>query len=249
MSLLKDMLHHAVHIGSDAKHWSPAMKPYIHGTQNGIHVFDLTKTEAHLEETKKALEEFCKSGKELLIVGTKVQTQKIASDLAEKTGHSSVTAVWVPGLLTNYTTIKGQVREYNKIRKISKQVKSIVSTKKKKLWRWLVSAVSKNATKVSKRWRKLLMEYLSSMVTTSSRQSKKPMYSVSLSLLSSVPLVNQNSVITSSLQMSIISSLSSSSPTNSLHQWSELSVKLSQRRLQRNQATKKEEATEETPAE
>ena len=117
MSLLKDMLHNAVHIGSDAKHWSPAMKPYIHGTQNGIHVFDLTKTEAHLAETKKALEEFCKSGKELLIVGTKVQTQKIASDLAEKTGHSSVTSVWVPGLLTNYTTIKRQVREYNKIMK------------------------------------------------------------------------------------------------------------------------------------
>lgn len=96
MSLLKDMLHNAVHIGSDAKHWSPAMKPYIHGTQNGIHVFDLTKTEAHLAETKKALEEFCKSGNELLIVGTKIQTQKIAVDLAEKTGHSSVTSVWVP---------------------------------------------------------------------------------------------------------------------------------------------------------
>lgn len=132
------MLHNAVHIGSDTKHWSPAMKPYIHGQQNGIHVFDLTKTEAHLAETKAALEEFCKSGKELLIVGTKVQTQKIASDLAEKTGHSSVTAVWVPGLLTNYNTIKRQVREYNKIMKdietgeinrLSKKEKAMVMTR------------------------------------------------------------------------------------------------------------------------
>ena len=138
MSLIKDMLHHAVHIGSDTKHWSPAMKPYIHGVQNGIHVFDLGKTEAHLSEMKSALAEFCKAGKELLIVGTKVQTQKIASDLAEKTGHSCVTSVWVPGLLTNYTTIKRQVREYNKIMKdietgeinrLSKKEKAMVMTR------------------------------------------------------------------------------------------------------------------------
>lgn len=138
MSLIKDMLHHAVHIGSDTKHWSPAMKPYIHGVQNGIHVFDLTKTEAHLAEMKTAITEFCKSGKELVIVGTKVQTQKIAQDLSEKTGHSSVTSVWVPGLLTNYTTIKRQVREYNKIMKdietgeinrLSKKEKAMVMTR------------------------------------------------------------------------------------------------------------------------
>lgn len=117
MSLIKDMLHHAVHIGSDTRHWSPTMKPYIHGEQNGIHVFDLTKTEKLLAEMKEALAEFCKAGKELLIVGSKVQVQKIAEDLAAKTGHPSVTSVWVPGLLTNYTTIKRQVREYNKIQK------------------------------------------------------------------------------------------------------------------------------------
>lgn len=109
------MLHNAVHIGSDARHWSPAMKPYIHGEQNGIHVFDLTKTEKYLEEMKKVLEEFCKGGKELLIVGSKVQTQKIAADLAQVTGHPCVTAVWVPGLLTNFNTIKRQIREYNRI--------------------------------------------------------------------------------------------------------------------------------------
>lgn len=115
MSLIKDMLHHAVHIGSDTRHWSPAMKPYIFGVQNGIHVFDLTKTVSLLEETKKALSDFCSSGKEILIVGSKVQVQKIAQDLATKTGHPSITNVWVPGLLTNYVTIKRQIREYNKL--------------------------------------------------------------------------------------------------------------------------------------
>jgi len=138
MSLIKDMLHHAVHIGSDTRHWSPTMKPYIHGVQNGIHVFDLSKTEKMLAEMKTALSEFCKSGKELLIVGSKVQVQKIAEDLALKTGHSSVTSVWVPGLLTNYATIKKQVREYNKIQKdietgeinrLSKKEKAMVMTR------------------------------------------------------------------------------------------------------------------------
>jgi small subunit ribosomal protein S2 len=143
MSLLKDMLHNAVHIGSDAKHWSPAMKPYIHGTQNGIHVFDLTKTEAHLAETKKALEEFCKSGKELLIVGTKVQTQKIAliSQKKQDTQVSPLSGYQV----SSRTTRLSSVRSVNTTKswRISKQVRSIVSTKKKKLWRWLVSPSQK----------------------------------------------------------------------------------------------------------
>lgn len=107
------MFAHAVHIGSDKSHWSPKMRDFIHSEQNGVHVFDLTKTVAHLEDTKKALEEFCKAGNELLIVGTKIQTQQLVRDLGSETGHHTVASVWVPGLLTNWATIKRRIREYN----------------------------------------------------------------------------------------------------------------------------------------
>lgn len=149
MSIIKDMLHNAVHIGSNTNHWSPTMKRYIHGQVNGIHVFDLMKTASLLEEMKTSLAEFCKSGKELLIVGTKIQAQKIATDLSQSTGHSCITSIWVPGLLTNFNTIKKQIREYNKItkdietgeiNKLSKKEKAKVMTRLarlKKRYEWI----------------------------------------------------------------------------------------------------------------
>ena len=113
--LYTDMFANAVHIGSHRSHWSPKMRDFIHSEQNGIHVFDLVKTAQHLEQTKKALEEFCKAGNELIIVGTKVQAQQYARDLASESGHHVVASVWVPGLLTNWSTIKRRIKEFNEL--------------------------------------------------------------------------------------------------------------------------------------
>lgn len=113
--LYADMFANAVHIGSQKTHWSPKMRDFIHSEQNGVHVFDLTKTASHLEEMKTALQEFCKSGKELLIVGTKIQSQQFVRDMAAESGHHSVASVWVPGLLTNFNTIKRRIKEYNNL--------------------------------------------------------------------------------------------------------------------------------------
>ena len=114
---LKEMLKQAVHIGSQASHWSPRMKDFIHTSQNKIHIFDLNKTIKHIDSTKTALEDFCKTGKELLIVGSKIQAQDIAEKLAKDTGHHYVNSVWVPGLLTNFATIKRRINTFNRIAK------------------------------------------------------------------------------------------------------------------------------------
>lgn len=133
-ALYTEMFANACHIGSHKTHWSPKMIDFIHSEQNGIHVFDLVKTASHLEETVKALEEFCKAGNELLIVGTKIQAQQLARDLASESGHHVVASVWVPGLLTNWSTIKRRVKEYNdlvrdietgKMEQLSKKEKSM----------------------------------------------------------------------------------------------------------------------------
>ncbi len=113
--LVKSMLDNAVHIGHKREYWSPKMRDYIYGVQNGIHVFDLYKTAAKLAEVKAVLEDLTSKGKTLLFVGTKIQTKDLVEALAVSTGHFYVSSKWVPGLLTNFTTIKKRIAYYNEL--------------------------------------------------------------------------------------------------------------------------------------
>ena len=111
------MLDHAVHIGHKRQFWSAKMRDYIYGIQNNIHVFDLYKTEIRITEVKKALEEANSKGKVVLLVGTKLQARDIIKTIAEETGNYYVNTKWVPGLLTNFPTIKKRIAAYNQIEK------------------------------------------------------------------------------------------------------------------------------------
>jgi small subunit ribosomal protein S2 len=114
-TLVKSMLENAVHIGHKREYWSPKMRDYIYGVQNGVHVFDLYKTAAKLEEVKAILEDYSSRGKTILFVGTKVQTKDLVEALAVSTGHYHVNSKWVPGLLTNFSTIKKRIGYYNEL--------------------------------------------------------------------------------------------------------------------------------------
>lgn len=116
-TLIKDMLDHAVHIGHKRQFWSAKMRNYIYGTQNNIHVFDLYKTAERLEEMKKTIEGLTVSGKTVLVVGTKLQARDAVKALAETTGNYYINNKWVPGLLTNFPTIKKRIAAYNQIEK------------------------------------------------------------------------------------------------------------------------------------
>jgi small subunit ribosomal protein S2 len=111
-TLVKSMLENAVHIGHKREYWSPKMRDYIYGIQNGVHVFDLYKTADRLEEVKAVLEDLSSRGKSILFVGTKVQTKDLVEALAISTGHYYVSSKWVPGLLTNFATIKKRIATY-----------------------------------------------------------------------------------------------------------------------------------------
>lgn len=116
-ALIKDMLDHAVHIGHKRQFWSAKMRDYIYGIQNNIHVFDLYKTEARITEVRKALEDATSKGKVVLLVGTKLQARDIVKATAEETGNYYINNKWVPGLLTNFPTIKKRIAAYNQIEK------------------------------------------------------------------------------------------------------------------------------------
>lgn len=112
-TLVQSMLENAVHIGHKREYWSPKMRNYIYGVQNGVHVFDLYKTAEKLAEVKALLEDLTSKGKSILIVGTKVQTKDLVEALATATGQYYVNTKWVPGLLTNFSTIKKRIAYYN----------------------------------------------------------------------------------------------------------------------------------------
>lgn len=114
-ALVKSMLENAVHIGHKREYWSPKMRDYIYGVQNGVHVFDLYKTALLLEEVKTVIEDLTSKGKSILFVGTKVQSRDLVEAIATSTGHYYINSKWVPGLLTNFTTIKKRIAYYNEL--------------------------------------------------------------------------------------------------------------------------------------
>ncbi len=115
--LVKSMLDNACHIGHKREYWSPKMRDYIFGIQNGIHVFDLYKTSELLTEMKAVLEDLTSKGKQVLFVGTKIQSRDLVEALASGTGHFYVNTKWTPGLITNFATIKKRIAYYNELEK------------------------------------------------------------------------------------------------------------------------------------
>ena len=109
------MLANGVHVGFRRQYWSPKMRDYLHGTQNGIYVFDLYRTIERLEAVRGILRNLQEHGKSVLIVGTKVQARELVKTFAERTNINYVNNKWVPGLLTNFATLKRRIASFNRL--------------------------------------------------------------------------------------------------------------------------------------
>jgi len=95
------------------------MAPYIFMERNGIHIIDLYKTQAKLEEAQKAIKQIAKSGRRILFVATKKQAKTLVSDLVKKVNMPYVTERWPGGMLTNFATIRKAIRKMTNIDKMS----------------------------------------------------------------------------------------------------------------------------------
>lgn len=131
------MFENLLHIGNKSNYWNPKMKSYIYGSVNGIHVIDLTQTVVKIEEVKAELKALHEDGKKILFVATKLQARDAVSALATETGHYFVSEKWVPGLLTNFKTIKRRIATYLQLLKDSEAWIFDVLTKKEKAARML----------------------------------------------------------------------------------------------------------------
>ena len=114
----EQLLQAGCHFGHLKRKWNPAMAPYIYTERNGIHIIDLHKTVAKIDEAADALKQIAKSGKKVLFVATKKQTKEIIAEKAQSVGMPYVTERWPGGMLTNFPTIRKAVKKMANIDKL-----------------------------------------------------------------------------------------------------------------------------------
>jgi small subunit ribosomal protein S2 len=112
---VKELLEAGVHFGHQSSRWNPKMRRYIFAARNGIHIIDLQKTLRALQEAQEAAREATLAGDRILFVCTKRQLRMIIEQEAERSGSFHVTERWLGGMLTNFTTIKKQIRRLKEL--------------------------------------------------------------------------------------------------------------------------------------
>ena len=112
------LLQAGCHFGHLKRKWNPAMAPYIYTERNGIHIIDLHKTVAKIDEAADALKQIAKSGKKVLFVATKKQTKEVVAEKATSINMPYVIERWPGGMLTNFPTIRKAVKKMANIDKL-----------------------------------------------------------------------------------------------------------------------------------
>ncbi len=112
------LLEAGVHFGHLKRKWNPAMAPYIFEEKKGIHIIDLNKTIAHLDQAAAAMKQIAKSGKKIIFVATKKQAKDLVADKVKELNMPFVTERWSGGMLTNFQTTRKSIRKMSTIDKM-----------------------------------------------------------------------------------------------------------------------------------
>ena len=130
---VKELLDAGVHFGHLTRKWNPNMAPYIYMERDGIHIINLYKTAAKLEEAVNALKKIVISGRKILFVATKKQAKDIVSAKAKSVDMPYITERWPGGMLTNFVTIRKAVKKMVAIDRMKKDGTFETLSKKEKL--------------------------------------------------------------------------------------------------------------------
>lgn len=128
-----ELLEAGVHFGHLKRKWNPKMAPYIFMERNGIHILDLHKTAAKIDECAAAIKQIAKSGRKILFVATKKQAKDIVSARVGKTGMPYITERWAGGMLTNFPTIRKAIKKMSTIDKMGTDGTFVSLSKREKL--------------------------------------------------------------------------------------------------------------------
>ena len=130
---VKDLLEAGVHFGHLTRKWNPNMAPYIYMERNGIHVINLYKTVAKLDEACEALKKISASGRKVLFVATKKQAKDIVAEKVSAVNMPYITERWPGGMLTNFVTIRKAVKKMTSIDRMKKDGTFDTLSKKERL--------------------------------------------------------------------------------------------------------------------
>jgi small subunit ribosomal protein S2 len=130
---VKELLEAGVHFGHMTRKWDPNMAPYIYMERNGIHIINLYKTAAKIEEAGEAMKKIAASGRKILFVATKKQAKDIVSEKALACNMPYITERWPGGMLTNFVTIRKAVKKMATIDRMKKDGTFMTLSKKERL--------------------------------------------------------------------------------------------------------------------
>ena len=130
---VKELLEAGVHFGHMTRKWDPNMAPYIYMERNGIHIINLYKTAAKIEEASDAMRKIAASGRKILFVATKKQAKDIVAEKAAACNMPYITERWPGGMLTNFITIRKAVKKMSSIDKMKKDGTFMTLSKKERL--------------------------------------------------------------------------------------------------------------------
>jgi small subunit ribosomal protein S2 len=130
---VKDLIEAGVHFGHMTRKWDPNMAPYIYMERNGIHIINLYKTAAKIEEANEALKKIAASGRKVLFVATKKQAKDIVAEKAAACNMPYITERWPGGMLTNFVTIRKAVKKMASIDRMKKDGTFMTLSKKERL--------------------------------------------------------------------------------------------------------------------
>jgi small subunit ribosomal protein S2 len=130
---IKELLENGVHFGHLTRKWNPNMAPYIYTERNGVHIIDLYKTAAKIEEASNALQKIANSGRKILFVATKKQAKDIVAEKASAVNMPYITERWPGGMLTNFVTIRKAVKKMTSIDRMKQDGSFDALSKREKL--------------------------------------------------------------------------------------------------------------------
>ena len=130
---IQELLENGVHFGHLTRKWNPNMAPYIYTERNGVHIIDLYKTAAKIEEASNALQKIANSGRKILFVATKKQAKDIVAEKASAVNMPYITERWPGGMLTNFVTIRKAVKKMTSIDRMKQDGSFDALSKREKL--------------------------------------------------------------------------------------------------------------------
>ncbi len=133
MANIQELLENGVHFGHLTRKWNPNMAPYIYTERNGVHIIDLYKTSAKIDEAQKALLKIANSGRKILFVATKKQAKDIVAEQAKSVTMPYITERWPGGMLTNFVTIRKAVKKMTAIDRMKQDGSFDALSKREKL--------------------------------------------------------------------------------------------------------------------